>query len=359
MMATRRMNIFVIVALGAAALVSGATAKADRNVLFVEASGARRSHFVDPDGVAGRRFADGLDAGWLSDPSSLDASESDWLDGWASGTDAFDLLVGSSGAMSGGLPAGSSIEVRRPTRGANDPQANRGNDGTVPAWRTLVLGPSSAPIRVAWNGDRAEASLERVQSGDEPWLSDAKTLRWEEVVELLELNRKENVAFRNLGEPNHPLTRFREAFLRDKRTANLALYCLASARPAAVALHLDLASSYENDVLDLVAPALANELPRDIERLEDASAGMRDAAESRFFAERVHASAGRVYGRLDRTFQSLRAELPRGSLLVIDARGGREPFVYLEVVGEKMSEAQIRAAWAESRSLTSANESRE
>jgi hypothetical protein len=47
----------------------------------------------------------------------------------------------------------------------------------------------------------------------------------------------------------------------------------------------------------------------------------------------------------------LHEELPDGAVFVVDARGGEDPFVYVEIVGARLDREAVRARWAEAREM--------
>ncbi|MCA9726255.1 MAG: hypothetical protein KC729_01125 [Candidatus Eisenbacteria bacterium] len=278
-------------------------------LVYVEVPGARRSAWENADGVLGRRFIETCRTeGTILDPKSLPAGATAILDGWR--RDARDRVV-----CRPGNPARSEAPA------------------AAPGARTLALGPEGHRVPLLWYGDGAAESrlLADLRAGLESWLQEPEDLRWEEVGEMLDLSREENTAFRRLEQPDHPLFRLREAFADDKRRANLALYLLRRTRPDAIGLSLDLGSVFETPVRAfwtelLEERALPSHLP-DGEQIADAALPTRLAAERRFFARRLEASRGRIYGRLDRIFQSLYGELTPSGVLVIDGRDSQEPFV--------------------------------
>jgi hypothetical protein len=158
-------------------------------------------------------------------------------------------------------------------------------------------------------------------------------MRWEEVVEILDLTAVENRAFQLQRDGAGPFAELRRAFLRDKSGANLAIYLAGTRRPPALIWSLELSSAFEETIVPLAAAAAAGATiaptraaPSAIESAFMDPAQLEESRR-RLFARRLLASRGRVYARCDRVLLSLSVDAQRGSLLVVDARDSRDPFV--------------------------------
>lgn len=179
-------------------------------------------------------------------------------------------------------------------------------------WLDASGGPS-VDLAAACQGDLDWQVLRRIAGLD-------LELRWEEVDEFISLSPSQNRALRTMPPAeDHPLWRLSRAFTGDKVYANAGLFYGRVAKAERVGLAMDLARAYEEEVLPWTEAELA--------RLEEGGAGGEPGSERRFFLRRVRSSASRVYGRLDRVFQSVEAEWGGRALLVVDASRSLDPFV--------------------------------
>lgn len=306
---------------------TGQSSPPGQTLIYVALPGAERAAFLDPDGVIDRRFADDLArTGWLIEGENLSAAETEALDGWRTAVADGLLLI-----------------------------APRFSD------RALYLGPEAGGVTIRTRGEGHDEPLAHLADESRIWLDRLDRLRWEEVVECLDLTTQENLAFRNLeleagarlGTPD-ALTALKQAFLRDKRVANLALYLGRTRRPAATGLRLDLAAAHgalteslhagggkgETDLGTQALPTDARGLPS----LRAASPAQREAASQARFRARVLQSGSRIAGRCDRVLQSLLAEAENGTWLVIDARETARPFVAVARKGSSLGTPAARAA---------------
>lgn len=281
--------------------------------------GFTRSAWEECDGVEGRRFYDRCMAeGTLLAADTVDPAMIAWLDHWS-------LALRENGPCVLWRDA-AAPGTQLPPPKAERPPHHFGDETTG-----FVLHADDG------------AQVERLVQESRGWLPDESRLRWEEAIEILELTRAENDAFRRLQSVSGPsarLVRLRDAFTRDKGMSNLGIWIVGAHRPAGVGWSLSLLSAFEE-----AESALTVEAFRSIETTPHASPPPStsdgalafsdldpvalDLAERRFFAARVAASGGRVHGRVDRIFQSIAAIAPRGLLLVIDARESDDPFVAL------------------------------
>jgi len=310
--------------LSAHAASASASATPPPPTVVLRVPGLTRSAWEQCDGVEGRRFYDRCVAeGRLLAADALDPALLEWLDGWSFALRERGPCVLWQDAVEPGtqLPSAeaASAEPERPP--------HRFGDETT---------------GFALHADFG-APIDRLVVESRGWLPDEPRLRWEEAIEILELTRAENDAFRRLESVSGPsarLGRLRDAFTRDKGMSNLGIWILGAHRPAGVGWSLSLLFAFEDAESVLTAEALrsaettAHESPPP--RSSDGALAFadlgpegRDLAERRFFASRVAASGGRVRGRVDRIFQSIAAIAPRGLLLVIDARESDDPFVAL------------------------------
>lgn len=176
------------------------------------------------------------------------------------------------------------------------------------------------------------------------WCDREPRMRWEEVVEVLDLSTAENLSFR-LSDAE-PWRALRNAYIRDKAAANLAIYLTGRSRPRLLALSLELPRVFADDLRPRTEAwtqearplSGANDLPpRWTPPLHADEA--RRSADRRFLAARVRGSEDRIYGRVDRILQSLFIEAEATDLLLVDARGGTDGFV--AVLGQRLSEGEI------------------
>jgi hypothetical protein len=303
------------------------------HLIFVEVPGAALAGWEDCDGVRGRRFVEACGAdGWILRPRDLHGAEPGLLDAWRRriGGDVLWLARAEPAA-----PGDLRLEAA----------SGRG---------LLWLGPPGDELLVRYRGlppgKRANRMLDEVRAGVGESLGGAAELRWEEVVEMLDLTSSENLALRRLEDPMHPFARLTEAFVRDKRAANVGLYLLGFRPPAVLGMRLDLPGLYETEIVPFCRElAASSAVPStltagDPESTSVASepAEIREAIERRFFARRILASRGRVYGRLDRILQSLAGESPRGAVLVVDALLSPDPFVAVYRTGGSLGDAGSR-----------------
>jgi len=317
---------------------SGRGAPAAQTLIYVALPGVERAAFLDPDGVLERRFADALArTGWFLEGETLSDAESTGLDAWRDAVGDGLLLL-------------------------------------APEYpdRTLYLGPDPGGVAIQTRGEGQAEPLSRLAEESRIWLDRADRLRWEEVVECLDLTTEENLAFRNLALDEDPLgavapsrsdgaqlqtpaalARLKQAFLRDKRVANLALYLGRTRRPAATGLRLDLAAAHGELAAALEvqgsraeADLVGSELPTDargLPSLRAAAPELREAADQARFRARVIQSGARIAGRCDRVLQSLLAEAETGTWLVVDARAGAQPFVAVARKGSALGSPETRS----------------
>ena len=174
----------------------------------------------------------------------------------------------------------------------------------------LSFGPADEAVVLTWSGAAARrgALSARDALSAALWLQRPDEMRWEEVIEILDLSRTENVAFRRLSDPEHPLVRFRSSFLRDKRRATLALYLNATERPRLLRLDLELARDFERHVRPLARK-------------------MREEGEAAYLGVRIENSGSSVAGRIDRILQSLLAESAPGTSILVDGTDSTDPFL--------------------------------
>lgn len=263
------------------------------NLVYVRVPAAEWASWRDADGVPGRRFTD-----TLAERGQV------WTDGELA-PELKTALAAAARAVGPDLVVDDAEPLVEP--------------GAL-----LYLGPADGGF---FARSLAVATTESAGSGastlparTRTWLDRSDRLRWEEVVEILDLNDSENAAFRALGGwgaahvtgPVEGMRSLRRAFLRDKRIANCAIFLLGAAEPSVTAFRLDLGAAFHDSLL--VALDRATPAPQD----EDAG---------RFFEARVRGSVGRVYGRLDRIAQSILLESPSDTRLVIDASGGPGGFL--------------------------------
>ncbi len=257
----------------------------DTSLILVRLSGLERGDWEHAHGVQGKRAYDHfLKSGQILPAGQLPPEFVDRLDLWSSDRGGNLLWLGED------VP----------------PKAEAGGSflsGRVP------MGSIGQRVYVDWQGEVARARvLEAIPVLENAlWLNRPDVVRWEEVVEILDLTRTENHAFRNLTATDHPLVRFRSTFLQDKRAASLALYLNRKHRPPFLRLELNLLSVF----VGVVQP-FAAELSE---------------ADARYFAARVRNSMPSVAGRVDRILQSLYAEASDDTWVVVDARDSADPFV--------------------------------
>jgi hypothetical protein len=277
---------------------------------------AELARWEDSDGVVARRFVDLCRRyGWILRPEELMPDEIAALDAVAAQTGEDLVWRGSASASSGFLPLGT-------------------GDGLVP---------------LRWEGDLPPGEPGRVESESRAWLASARRIRWEEVVEMLDLTGAENRAFQQQRDGAGLFSPIRAAYLRDKSGANLAIYLVGTRRPHALLWRLELNRAFEETVVPL-AHGLLVETAADPTRspmvasgaLANGDPSALDAAHRRLFARRLLASRSRVYGRSDRILLSLAAEAPRGTTLIVDARASNDPFIAAFRVGERLGPAATR-----------------
>jgi hypothetical protein len=279
---------------------------------------AELARWEDADGVVGRRLADLCRLeGWILRPEELHRDEAALLA--AAERETGDDLVWRAGTD--------------------------GGTGYLP------LGVDEGVVPLRWEGTLPPGEPARLEAESKPWLASARRMRWEEVVEILDLTAEENRAFQLQRDGAGPFASIRAAYLRDKSGANVAIYLAGTRRPRALLWRLELNRAFEETVSPLAASLLAEPLPA-ILAARGAGAppgdardpGARDAARRRLFARRLLASRSRVYGRADRILLSLAAEAPRGTMLIVDARDSRDPFVAVLVVGQRLGRSTDRGS---------------
>lgn len=234
-----------------------------------------------------------------------------------------------------------------------------GRGGPSVGW--VGLGPGDDPIILEWRRLSSSDAPRDLERESRAWLSGGPRIRWEEVVEVLDVTPGENLAFRNLQDTDHPLFAVRSAFLRDKRVASLALYLL-TLHPGEIGCSLELTRAYEDRAIPFFTAVVRDEAsafqsargftPEDREtedrETEDREKADRlpswsglpveaqELARRRFFAWRILASEGRIYGRCDRILLSLAVEGPSGAWIFLDARESDEPFLAVYRIGRPL-----------------------
>lgn len=306
----RRAPGLAVAALLAASGVPGLAAEVEAPVLLVVWPQAELSRWQDSDGVPGRRFFDLCRRdGWILRPAELSGEEAKALH-WAGQRAGDDLLWRAAGGDGGGF---------------------------------LVLGRGDGAVHLRWEGVPPAGDPSRLEDESRAWLPSTRRMRWEEVVEILDLTAGENRAFQEQREEGNAFGLVRAAYLRDKTAANVSIYLAGTRRPRALTWRLALTEAFESSLVPLVQQALSASRYGSAERAIPASLdSLRtdpdsfEEARRRLFGLRLLASRSRVYGRCDRILLSLSAEAPRGTLLLVDARASNDPFVAVVRVKEKL-----------------------
>jgi len=263
------------------------------SLLVVRLSGLGREDWQHAHGVPEKRAYDHFLAhGTILDPSKLSPGLVARLDRWSD------------------LPYQDLLWLER--AGSGDTSAAFDSAGSA---GRVSFGATEQQVEVAWRGPAARRVVLEAQADLEEalWLNRPDVVRWEEVVEILDLTRTENQAFRRLTDESHPLVRFRSTFLRDKRRASLALYLNARYRPRMLRFDISLP-----EVFGKVVEPFAENI---------AASRRGEEGDGRYFAARVRNSIPSVAGRVDRILQSLYAEAAPDTWVILDARDSSDPFV--------------------------------